>query len=169
MPARNKSAYHSSEAIEKLAQKVRELPEFKTDTDDIREKLSALVKRWGGTIRVATPEGNWESLRIEDDKSFTIFLSPETSPLRDNFTIAHELGHLLLHTDFDAEGNETFYRFGSDRAEKEANWFAANLLMPRDEFITLAQESGNDSYALAGHFGVSVAAANVRLRVLKLA
>ncbi|MFP5222055.1 MAG: ImmA/IrrE family metallo-endopeptidase [Acidobacteriota bacterium] len=130
--------------------------------------MNELVRLWRGSIVVATPEDKWESLRIEENKTFTIFLSPETSPLRDNFTIAHELGHLLLHTNFKEPGIAQFNRFGSDRAETEANWFAANLLMPREEFIAAAEECGHNPYILAGRFGVSVAAANVRLSALKL-
>lgn len=168
MPIAKLNARHSARAIENLAQKVRGLPAFQTGTD-IRDKLNALVAKWGGTIQVATPEGNWESLRIAADRSFIIFLSPETSAVRDNFTIAHELGHLLLHTDFEAEGAITFNRFGSNRAETEANWFAANLLMPKDDFKTVAKKLGNDPFALAGYFGVSVAAAKVRLTALSLA
>ena len=168
MPAARTIVRHSSRAISELAERVRALDSFRTTEGEVRDRLNALVVSWRGSIVVATPEQSWESLRVEDDKSFTIFLSPETSPLRDNFTIGHELGHLLLHTDFDAPGVAHFNRFGSDRAETEANWFAASLLMPRDEFTASARENGPDPYLLAGRFGVSVAAANVRLRALRL-
>ena len=58
--------------------------------------------------------------------------------MRQRFTIAHELGHLQLHpgkpmiidklvrVDFREDG----HRWASDRQEREANQFAATLLMP---------------------------------------
>lgn len=48
---------------------------------------------------------------------------------RQRFTIAHELGHLLLHTP------ERDRELEPDEAEKEANRFAGALLLPRDAAI----------------------------------
>ena len=63
-----------------------------------------------------------------------------TSRGRINFTLAHELGHYLLHRhdhpqgftcgDRDMTGWDSEYA----RLEQQANVFAANLLMPRDDF-----------------------------------
>ena len=61
-------------------------------------------------------------------------------PVRQNFTISHELGHFLLH---DQEQLHVDHEFrvrlrsevsgqGTDEAEREANFFAASLLMPKD-------------------------------------
>ena len=57
------------------------------------------------------------------------------------FTVAHELGHLILHdNDFDVdkakEGNEH---------EKEANTFASEFLMPSESFI----KEWDDTYGMA--------------------
>lgn len=79
-------------------------------------------------------------IRNEDKKEYIIGVN-ETHPLnRQRFTIAHEIGHFLLH-----EGNETFIdksiktnlrnetsSMGYDAEEVEANAFAAALLMPED-------------------------------------
>jgi Zn-dependent peptidase ImmA (M78 family) len=67
----------------------------------------------------------------------TIFVNHEEYPLRQTFTIAHELGHKILHEDW-AKSND--YRVllredthvTTDPKEKEANAFAAQLLVPRD-------------------------------------
>lgn len=69
----------------------------------------------------------------EDD---AIFVNSEEWPLRQTFTVAHELGHKILHEDW-AKSSE--YRVllrdqdasSSDPIEKEANAFAAHLLVPR--------------------------------------
>lgn len=59
--------------------------------------------------------------------------------MRQRFTIAHELGHLLLHryTTPHADGRQIRFRDedsskGSVREEVEANQFAAEVLMPED-------------------------------------
>jgi Zn-dependent peptidase ImmA (M78 family) len=59
---------------------------------------------------------------------------------RKNFTVAHELGHFFLHPNQDWSDDEvTMYRHayraedvGVDRAEFQANAFAAALLMPEE-------------------------------------
>ena len=59
---------------------------------------------------------------------------------RVNFTLAHELGHFLLHRlahpDGIQCGEQDIVRWDSDYAqlEQQANTFAANLLMPLDDF-----------------------------------
>ncbi|MCT9139695.1 helix-turn-helix domain-containing protein [Streptomyces violarus] len=53
-----------------------------------------------------------------------IFLNTLKSAPRRRFDVAHELGHLIMHADDDA-GSRT------RSAEKEADEFASNLLMPR--------------------------------------
>lgn len=68
----------------------------------------------------------------------TIFVNKHDSITRQSFTIAHELGHWLLHVKQGTMNHKDFlYRkpLGSpdeDWMEKEANWFAANLLVPSD-------------------------------------
>ena len=69
---------------------------------------------------------------------FDIVLPQFTSPLRDRFTIGHELGHYFLHSR-QGERPLVAYRQGSGRLEWEANWFAAGLLMPKDEFLRAAK------------------------------
>lgn len=63
-----------------------------------------------------------------------------TSKGRINFTLAHELGHFLLHRLAHPNGIECgeqdMVRWDSDYAqlEQQANTFAANLLMPLDDY-----------------------------------
>ncbi|WP_290689977.1 MULTISPECIES: ImmA/IrrE family metallo-endopeptidase [unclassified Haematobacter] len=72
-----------------------------------------------------------------DPEENAIYVNSEEFPLRQTFTIAHELGHALLHRDW-AKSNDykLLWRDDSlndrnDTHEKEANAFAANLLVPR--------------------------------------
>lgn len=88
----------------------------------------------------------------------------DTSPERDRFSIAHELGHYFLHFRMTKQAMVA-QRFGSTREEWEANWFAAGFLMPAAEF----HEHYHAGFpALARHCRVSIAAARARANALGL-
>jgi hypothetical protein len=103
-------------------------------------------------------------------------LESERSQGRRRFTIAHELGHWLLHAQRGEENNfERFCRApdldpDADPAkqEREANDFAAELLMPEEIISTVAPECGFNLGLLASQFDVSVPALELRLTKLKL-
>ena len=63
---------------------------------------------------------------------YTILVNESDIAVRQRFTIAHELGHFFLHMDKDAQENKiiTSFRMDSSPKERQANAFAANLLMP---------------------------------------
>jgi len=69
-----------------------------------------------------------------------VYNSAITSKGRINFTLAHELGHYLLHRDLSPEGlqcsNRSMLDWKSERGqvEAQANTFASYLLMPLDDF-----------------------------------
>jgi Zn-dependent peptidase ImmA (M78 family) len=116
--------------------------------------------------------------RKDAGKNFTIKLPLHTSPKRDMFTIAHELGHLFLHFYYGTkrwwDSEDYFYfqdsmltRNGTGTMEQEANYFAACLLMPEEEFKSVYAECGTIQ-GVADHFGVSKQAATIRRKSLKL-
>ena len=74
------------------------------------------------------------------------------------FTIAHEIGHICLGHDE-----------GDARAEREANAFAASLLMPAAAIRYLERLAGHaaDAEMLRANFNVSQAAAQARLSELE--
>jgi IrrE N-terminal-like domain len=81
---------------------------------------------------------------------------------RAQFTLAHELGHLILHTGIDKYAS--FARSGTDHkiyedSEWQADTFASEFLMPFDEAIKC--KSVNEIF---NNFGVSITAAEVRFR-----
>lgn len=113
-----------------------------------------------------------------------IVVNKDHSHHRRRFTIAHEIGHAELHdSDTYLDGRATL-RFrdgksatGTDTEEREANGFAAALLMPadwvRNRFINLitARRSIDESAAiikLAAEFDVSEQAMRFRLVNLNL-
>ncbi|WP_420238023.1 ImmA/IrrE family metallo-endopeptidase [Telmatobacter bradus] len=86
---------------------------------------------------------------------------------RQRFTIAHEVGHFLLHRDRIGDGlkDDALYRSGlSTREEVEANKLAAMILMP---FHLLDREvkAGISVQDLADKFGVSKQAMSIRLGI----
>lgn len=97
--------------------------------------------------------------------------------VRRRFTVAHELGHLLLHETGDVHVDRGFRIFlrdshsreGVDQHEMEANRFAAELLMPieflGDDLATRQFDFADDKQlrALAKRYGVSTQALAIRL------
>ena len=110
------------------------------------------------------------SIIVRGYRDFTIFISNFTGHLRDRFTIVHELGHYVLHTQL-GKHTFSFERYnpnnGTNRLEWEANWFAAGFLMPESEFYS-AHNVSPDIYYLANHFLVSPQAIEFRKNYLGL-
>lgn len=112
---------------------------------------------------------------------FSIFVNANEPPARKRFTIAHEIGHRLLHMagESDAEFVDTPDNFRAAevphddswtpqrRREWEANTFAAALLM-NEELIRDRWEEYRDHRLLAWMFQVSSMAMLVRLNQLGL-
>jgi Zn-dependent peptidase ImmA (M78 family) len=145
----------------------------------VGDDLNSLVLRMGGRVDVEdtllTDPEHTGSLYVEAPKKFRIVLPSHTSPERDRFTVAHELGHYVLHYLWAKKIDPSFpdkviaYRRGSERIEWEANWFAAAFLMPEIDFRRVYHESGGVARLVADQFGVSTAAAEVRAKGLSLA
>ena len=92
-------------------------------------------------------------------------------PLRQRFTIAHELGHFLLGHGMGEEHQEEMIDDVFDRPqpqEREANLFASSLLMPEDWIKKYVKKNGMEIESLAKTFEVSKQAVTIRLLQLKL-
>lgn len=122
-------------------------------------------------------------LIIKDDEKH-IVINKEHHTNRQRFTIAHELGHLKLHHQenkveqlFVDKKLSVYLRSteGEYKQEKEANAFAAALLMPKTLLQQHIEKTGVDpkdetgvTY-LANAFGVSEQAMLIRLHILGFA
>ena len=73
-----------------------------------------------------------------------IFVNREHAAGRRLFTLSHELGHVMFHFDRDKDeaGLVSLYSRRGDSQEKEANEFAAELLMPARLVRELGQAMG---------------------------
>lgn len=127
--------------------------------------IEKLVERLGGEISVQHSPNDGE-LEVREGGAFKIYLSPYTGRSRDRFTVAHELGHYVLHAQMGKKMIK-IARSGSNKVESEANLFAAALLMPEAPFRSAVKTLGSDG-AVAAHFDVSPDAVRVRKQVLAL-
>jgi hypothetical protein len=98
----------------------------------------------------------------------------ERSQGRERFTIAHELGHFLLHTDEltlssvffacrEKDIHSTTSRQNNRGKEAEANRFAAELLMPEQLIKKLARKWKASILKMSNCFNVSTEAMRIRL------
>lgn len=111
--------------------------------------------------------------KISKDR-YEITVNAKHSETRQRFTMAHELGHFVLHRFMMGDGNADDCAYRSDgsfknnkigpREETEANKFAANLLMPAEEIDRVKREHGTDNpWSLAKRFKVSEGAMKIRI------
>jgi Zn-dependent peptidase ImmA (M78 family)/transcriptional regulator with XRE-family HTH domain len=134
------------------------------------------------SIHLGVPVYEWNfpdeisGLVVCEGGKVCIGINEEHSKVRQRFSTAHELGHLVLDWEqdlfVDFEGVESVPRYENDaeylEQEKRANWFAADLLMPsawlREDF---AEHQANLPL-LSKRYEVSQQALWFRLLSLKL-
>ncbi|WGS85729.1 ImmA/IrrE family metallo-endopeptidase [Methylomonas sp. UP202] len=138
------------------------------------DDLLPIVQTLGGCIIYddlwGLKESDSGSIVIEKPNDFRIILANHTSQLRDRFTICHELGHYFLHYLLPGiQAPMRAARYGQNKAETEANWFAASFLMPEEEFRNYYEEVSGNLLLLSEKFKVSQQAATVMAGHLGLA
>lgn len=95
---------------------------------------------------------------VSNDK-YTIHVNDNHAICHIIFTIAHELGHFIRHKEIVKEkGFVDRKRNDSNEYEREANEFAASLLMPKDKFFELYNSTNGNLSALQEAFKVSLEA-----------
>jgi Zn-dependent peptidase ImmA (M78 family) len=142
--------------------------------------VEEIARRLGAQVTYDAFEGDISGMLYRDGDTAVIGVNSRHATTRQRFTVAHECGHLLMH-----KGQPVYidrfvrvnWRAGeSHREEREANAFAAELLMPRDLIKTelarvakVRQPTLRDVAAdLAGRFRVSEEAMTYRLTNLGL-
>lgn len=112
--------------------------------------------------------------KVSTNAETDIVVNSEHAPVRQRFTIAHELGHYFaIRSDPARDGKPFIHRrdqlaaCGTDSEEIFANGFAAQLLMPREDVVA-AVRVGADASQLALRFHVSLDAMTNRLKALGL-
>lgn len=101
--------------------------------ENIRElpvKVVRLCKQMGIRVVIFTPETDSDGFSTVVDGLATIFVSDQCSRERQRFTVAHELGHILLGHVGEYELVNREPSRGDNPIEQAANVFASRLLAP---------------------------------------
>jgi Zn-dependent peptidase ImmA (M78 family) len=143
--------------------------------------VERIAKAKGARIFYQSLDDDISGFLYRDKAQVVIGINTHHAPVRQNFTAAHELGHLLLHEQeqfhidkaFRVRLRDDVSSQGTDEAEREANFFAASLLMPRQ---FLEQDLEGEDYVnlldddflteLSRKYGVSTQALVNRLKNL---
>ena len=165
------------EKIQNFAEEVHEKLGIEIPVD-----LPAVCQQLGGEL-LEEDLGEEIDAKIEKSgDSFKIIVNRNKPNTRNNFSIAHELGHLFLHMGYlinperwnnvNTYTDSVYYRFGHDIEELEANEFSAAFLMPeakyRHEVKKFTRDGLCDIPNVAKRFGVSEDAAINRGRWLRI-
>jgi len=128
---------------------VRKIPDYQF----VRGEVSSILNEYGleeppiNPVSIARDKGldvkfvkfsgEYEGVSgFYDPEESAIYVNKDEYPLRQTFTIAHELAHALLHKEWAGTDEYRVFwrdlsRNSDDPHEKEANAFAAGLLVPR--------------------------------------
>ena len=135
--------------------------------------VEALAEALDISVQYERLASDMSGVLLVEDRSAKVAVNESHHRNRQRFTLAHEIGHVLLHAAEDRVFvDRRFFRNawstkGELREEIEANAFAASLLMPK-RFIAQHLEPGTgitdlDVFRLATRFEVSEQAMTLRL------
>lgn len=142
-------------------------------TEPVVNAVEIAEKSGIGVKEARMPEKYSNVAGFYDKNDNVIYVNKEDPPTRKLFTVAHELGHIFLkHENF----NVLFRITKKDtpepsypKEEREANSFAAHLLMPDfmlREYLDKYNLTKNDYVQMANIFGVPISAMKPMLEYL---
>jgi Zn-dependent peptidase ImmA (M78 family) len=119
----------------------RILAQFKTTKPPV--PIEKIARGLGAHIRFSPLDDEISGMIYIKDGVPIIGVNSLHGPNRQRFTMAHEIGHLILHRDLMSKEVHVDKQFqilrrdynsasGSERIEIQANQFAAELMMPRE-------------------------------------
>lgn len=165
MKPKQKSAHPEIQTPDELIQFARErgIPTEPLNIADLAHELDIVV-------RYEPMEGDDSGSLIfdEETKRWIMTINSLHHPHRQRFTMAHELGHFFKHAPLSSEFRDTnFFRNAeTNPMEAEANKFAAELLMPAENFENFIENVSAQAEDLAEHFQVSSIAVRIRAKQL---
>lgn len=156
--------------INELANDILRIYRISIPINDMRKVVTLM----GGEVVDDMSLGAYSDGKVmKSNEGFLIYVPPNQPLTRENFTIAHELGHLFLHMGYlinkelwENSDAAVYNRKGSSETELQANEFAAAFLMPQDEYKSIVDQNTEDNMVnisnVANHFNVSTEAASYR-------
>jgi len=154
-----------AERIAVLAEQLATKLNFQPGSD-----LEPIIEHLGGEITVLPIDergSKWASITVEKGGKFTIKLPPLTFPLQQRMSMAHELGHLFLHSRRGEIALKAYRNAGEEEnelAENEAHEFAYEFLVPSKSLREVMEFFGDDTIGLAAHFMVPEPVIRQRLK-----
>lgn len=149
--------------------------------NDARESVPVPVKSipamLGLKLRAAFLGSGISGMLEKKGDSFLLTVNATDPDTRQRFTLAHELGHYMLHRHLVGDGLDDDRAYRSTevgkyhntligpKEETEANKFAANLLMPREAINRERVRLNDDVSEMARLFGVSEHAMSIRMGI----
>lgn len=142
--------------------------------------VEQIAKNLGLNVRFAPLDADISGAILRSNQGIVIGVNSAHHPNRQRFSIAHEVGHYLLHEgirvhidrDFRVNLRSSESSEGLDRDEIQANRFAAELLMPtaflEKDVIRLEEIDDAAIQRLAKRYKVSSQAMEIRLANLGL-
>jgi hypothetical protein len=138
---------------------------FTLDTTPL--DVEGLVSALGMRLQKLPLDERTSGFLRHEGAAWTVGVNSLHHPNRQRFTIAHEIGHFLLHRDQAPFEDGLLFRSDNqvDTREREANQFASLVLMPEDMFRQTVAVGGVDEAARV--FRVSKQAAEYRQHVVE--
>ncbi|SFR39397.1 protein of unknown function [Marinobacter gudaonensis] len=130
--------------------------------------VERLAGSFGVKVKVVPMKDEVSGHLSLNDGQWEIAVNALHHPKRQRFTLAHELGHYVLHRwqcqKF--EDTKLFRNNETNPMEAEANRYAADLLMPEPEFRNYINTVSKNINDIADYFDVSAYAVRVRAKNL---
>ena len=168
------------EQLAKINRKIDDL-NLTHDLNFPENSILDVAAKLGVAVKVVTFKENDMAGLLDygdDSDGAQIFISESDSEKKRNFTIAHEVGHLLLHKPDANGGRFKIDRYGlktlteKSMEETEADYFAAELLAPRHKLKEIVFKARMPEWDLinycSAYFNVSKSVIVNRLKWLKI-
>ena len=115
-----------------------------------------------------TARESWSAATLRDGANSLIIINNGHAQTRQNNSIAHEIGHVVLRHEpakmyVTPDGSMMMSEYNLVH-EEEATWFAGSMLVPRDALLDLIKRGIDDS-AAAKLMGVSLSLLQMRRRL----
>lgn len=174
LPKLNLPVFNESDSIEDKAYKLRNY--WGIGSKPIKNMIELLEEN--GIIVSSFSSGGRLSYKIDgytqqlssldnsDENTFCVIVeNNKESWARKNFSLAHELGHIVLHS---SENYLELSKPEQNQLENEANIFASSFLLPKESFVkdVTSVRSIQDLIPLKSKWFVSIGAMMIRAKQL---
>jgi Zn-dependent peptidase ImmA (M78 family) len=153
---------------ERARSTARHLREDLHISDETKINLDSIIDSLNISFKKADlGEGILGACKVLGLKKLIVIRPDFNSVHQERFTIAHELGHILIHygSHYCKKENFNMWRSASDK-ESEANAFAAELLLPQRAMINILSKKDISISMIknvAEHYQTSMSATAIRL------